>query len=298
MTPDRTPATGPAGDRLFSRRFDVDRELVRRCLAACEPLVLEALDVHAQRHLWRGELPVYPVMTTPQNNGGWGHLMPVWFKPQERPIPFYALQNWGVFALAYARSFGDSEEARQLAAQFFTVENVVRVVVGTNLQLPFLPGTQGRGRFFRHGMLPFTLSILWLEEAARDAWFRLHELSARRFIAAHGLHTCEDPIEVLTGLEYDIFARLERNWVVEDEDVAAFLAAGDGSERARPLLHLYLDMFGAIGLGVSALAGHYREKPLPAWRAWVPPELMMPYRLFDYGMAAIRAFIARSAVDL
>jgi hypothetical protein len=125
-------------------------------------LVIEALSTFVQPHLWRGELAVYPVMTTPQENGGWGHLMPFWFKPQERPVPFYTLNNWALFALVYAHSFGPSNEARRLVEQVFTVENVVQVVVGTNLQLPFLPTTQGRGSFFRQGMFPFLLSMFFV----------------------------------------------------------------------------------------------------------------------------------------
>ena len=288
--------------RSHKSRFAVDRDLVRRSLAICEPLVIEALSVLAQPHLWRGELPVYPVMTTPQANGGWGHLMPVWFKPQDRPIPLYALDNWTLFALVYAQSFGPSDEARRLVSQVFTVESVVRVVVGTQLQLPFLPSTQGRGRFFRHGMLPFLLSILWLEEDERRAWFRLHELGARRFIerrspTSHALRlspTANALPAWLDELEHTIFGRLERNAVTSDQAVTALLCGSDDagdSPELPSLLSLYQDMFGAVCLGITALAAHYRNKSLDAWRDWIMQELIMPYRMHDYGIEAITSLL-------
>jgi hypothetical protein len=274
-------------------RFAVDRDLVRRSITICEPLVIEALSVLVQPHLWRGELPVYPVMTSPPENGGWGHLMPVWFKPQDRPIPLYALDNWALFALVYAHSFGPSDEAKRLVSQVFTAENVVRVVVGTQLQLPFLPSTQGRGHFFRHGMLPFLLSILWLEEDERRAWLRLHEFGAQRFIerrspASHALRA------LLDELEYAIFGRLERNAVTGDQAVTAFLSGSDDSVESPELpslLSLYQDMFGAVGLGITALAAYYRSKPLDAWRDWILHELIMPYRMHDYGIEAITSLL-------
>jgi hypothetical protein len=271
--------------------FAVDRDLIRRTMAICEPLVIEALSTFVQPHLWRGELAAYPVMTTPQENGGWGHLMPFWFKPQERPVPFYTLNNWALFALVYAHSFGPSNEARRLVEQIFTVENVVQVVVGTNLQLPFLPTTQGRGSFFRQGMFPFLLSMLWLEEDVGQRWLRLHQLGAQHFIERENLATCEDPIAMLTEMEHTIFNRLERNTINNDEAVAVFLSspASSSEETTSPsLLSLYRHMFGAINLGITALAGYYQDKPLKAWREWVMQELIMPYRMPDYGAEAVR----------
>lgn len=277
--------------------FVVDHDLIRDSIAVCEPLVIEALSVFVRPHLWRGELPVYPVLTTPQENGGWGHLMPVWFKPQDRPVPVYALNNWALFALVYAHSFGPLDTAGQLVRQVFTVENVVRVVVGTNLQLPFLPTTQGHGSFFRQGMLPFLLAILWLEEETRRAWLHLHELGAQHFIASHNLTIQADPVAVLTELEYTIFSRLERNTVNSDEAVAAFLAATansmnkDAPTKTPSLLTLYQAMFGAINLGVTALAAYYHSKPLEAWRDWILQEIIIPYRMPDYGVEAIKTLV-------
>jgi hypothetical protein len=283
-------------------RFAVDRDLVRRSITICEPLVIEALSVLVQPHLWRGELPVYPVMTSPPENGGWGHLMPVWFKPQDRPIPLYALDNWALFALVYAHSFGPSDEAKRLVSQVFTAENVVRVVVGTQLQLPFLPSTQGRGHFFRHGMLPFLLSILWLEEDERRAWLRLHELGAQGFIERRSstsealrLSPAADDLPAwLDELEHTVFGSLERNAVTNDQALLAFLSdSGDSvkSPESPSLFSLYQAMFGAVCLGITALAAYYRNKPLDAWRDWILQELIMPYRMYEYGIEAITSLV-------
>jgi len=286
-----------ANYQRYMARFAVDRERVRQIIAACEPLAIEAISVYGLQHLWRGELPVYPVMTTPEDNGGWGHLMPVWFKPYERPVPVYVLNNWALFALVYADGFGRSDEARHLVEQTFTVDNLARVVVGTNLLIPFLPSTQGKGVFLRHGMLPYLLSILWLEQDARRAWLRLHELGAARFIAISGLAGRADPIATLDELEFLIFARIERNNITSDEAVAAFLASDTVGPPGIPsLLSLYQDLFGAIDLGITALAAHYHTKSFDAWRAWFPQEIGVSYRMSDYAIQAIQAVLQRNNV--
>jgi hypothetical protein len=281
----------------YAARFAVDHERARQIIGACESLAIEAISVYGLQHFWRGELPVYPVMTTPEDNGGWRHLMPVWFKPYERPVPVYVLNNWALFALVYADSFGPSDEARRLVEQTFTLDNLARVVVGTNLLIPFLPTTQGRGVFLRHGMLPFLLSILWLEEDARRAWLRLHELGAARFITALGLAEHADPVATLEELEFLIFARIERNNITSDESVAAFLASDQGEPSGIPsLLSLYQDLFGAINLGITALAAHYQKKSLDAWRDWFPQEIGVSYRMSDYAVHAIQAVLQKNNV--
>jgi hypothetical protein len=284
--------------RRYAARFVVDHERVSQVIAACTPLAIEALSVYGLQHVWRGELPVYPVTTTPEDNGGWGHLMPVWFKPYERPVPVYALNDWALFALVYAGSFGPSDEARRLVEQAFTADNLARVVVGTNLLIPFLPTTQGKGVFLRHGMLPFLLSILWLEEDARRAWLRLHELGAARFIATSGLAGHVDPVATLEELEFLIFARIERNNITSDEEVAAFLASDPVGPSGIPsLLSLYQDLFGAIDLGITALAAHYQKKSLDAWRTWFPQEIGVSYRTSDYAVQAVHAILQRNNVS-
>ncbi|MBI4632016.1 MAG: hypothetical protein HY740_09945, partial [Chloroflexi bacterium] len=123
-------------------RFAVTRAMAQAALAWAQPLAMETLGIHTQRQtLVEGELPAYIVMTNPETNGGWGELMPVWFKPYERPVPLYCLDNWTMFALLYRSSFG--EEAN---VEAFNIENILRVVIGADLLIPFLPGTDGAGR--------------------------------------------------------------------------------------------------------------------------------------------------------
>jgi hypothetical protein len=139
----------------FRARFAVTRELAQSALAWAQPLAREALGIHAQRQtLVDGELPAHLVMTTPATNGSWGELMPVWFKPYERPVPLYCLDNRALFALLYRRAFGPEAEASA-----FTIDNLRRVVVGADLLIPFLPGTDGAGRFLRYGVLPMLLAM-------------------------------------------------------------------------------------------------------------------------------------------
>jgi hypothetical protein len=52
-------------------------------------------------------------------------------------------------------------------------------------------------------------------------------------------------------------------------------------------------MFGAINLGVTALAAYYRHKPLEAWRDWILQEFIIPYRMPDYGVEAIKTLVKR-----
>jgi hypothetical protein len=88
-------------------RYAVDRMQVQQVLNSVQQSAIDALGMHATRHaLWDGWLPVNPVMTTPETNGGWGELMPVWFKPYERPMPLYCLDNWALFAGLYREAFG------------------------------------------------------------------------------------------------------------------------------------------------------------------------------------------------
>lgn len=272
------------------RHFAVDRALIQDALKQCEPPAIEALSHFAQTHLWQGGLPVFPIVVPPSNNGGWGHLLPMWFKPHERPVPFYTLDNWALFATIYSNSFGPSEDVATLCETAFALKNLVRVVAGSNLLLPFLPSTQGAGLFFRHGMLPFLLSILWLDPPNRDAWLRLHALGAENFVAAQHLSDDTDPIETLNLLEFAVFARLERNGIETEEAVANLLSP---SQEEFSLLTAYQTLFGAINLGVTALANVYARNSLSAWREWAYQEFAFPYRMADFGANAVLDFIRR-----
>ncbi|NNJ13421.1 hypothetical protein EKD04_024140, partial [Chloroflexales bacterium ZM16-3] len=266
----------------YRERFGVEVGQVRQALADLQAPAIEALSVYGLQHLWQGELPAYAVMTTPEQNGGWGHLMPVWFRPHERPIPMHTLDNWALFALAYAHSFGPSDQAQALIGQVFSAEHLLWATLGTNLLLPFLPSTQGRGLFLRHGMLPFLLGILWLPEPARAGWLRLHELGAARFLATRGDLLRGDIAANLAELEFTIFAAMEQADITSDEAVAGLLAGGSDLSR------LYADLFGAICMSVTALARRYRREGLDEWRTWAPQEIGVGYRLDDYALAALR----------
>lgn len=62
-------------------QFTVTRAIAQDALAWAQPFAMEALGVHTRRQtLVEGELPAYIVVTTSETNGGWGELMPVWFK--------------------------------------------------------------------------------------------------------------------------------------------------------------------------------------------------------------------------
>lgn len=257
-------------------QFAVSRDLAQRALAWAQPLAMAALGIHAQRQtLVDGELPAYVVMTAPETNGGWGELMPVWFKPYERPVPFYCLDNWALFALLYRSAFGPDAD---LSA--FRVENLVRVVVGADLLIPFLPGADGAGRFLRHGALPILVSILWLEPETRDAWLALHRLGARRFAAHHRQELAADLAGFLERVEHDAWLVPAREIVAGETAVDAFL---NDIDRVRP----YAMLFGGLCLGVSALAAGYGVD----WRQWVFQAVNVAYRLPGFGLEAIAAWL-------
>jgi hypothetical protein len=256
--------------------FAVTRDIAQRALAWAQPRAMEALGVHTQRQtLVDGELPAYLVMTTPETNGGWGELMPVWFKPYERPVPLYCLDNWALFAVLYRSAFGPEAD---LAA--FTPENLARVVVGADLLIPFLPGTDGAGRFLRHGALPILLSILWLEPAARAAWLTMHACGARLFALENDLRRVADLGEWLEHVENTAWLVPERARIAGETAVRDFLADADrvGS---------YSRLFGGLCLSVSALAGALGVE----WRQWIFQTINVAYRLPGFGVAELAAWL-------
>ena len=273
-----TPPT--FADYLHLReRFAVTRDLARRALSWAQPLAMEALGIHTQRQtLVEGELPAYIVMTTPETNGGWGELMPVWFKPYERPVPLYCLDNWALFALLYRSAFG-----AEMDAAAFTVENLVRVVIGADLLIPFLPSTDGAGHFLRHGALPVLLAILWLEPEGRAAWLALLEGGARTFAAANNVKPIENLREWLERLEHEALLVPERERVVGEAAVRAFLA--DAARAPQ-----YQTLFGGMCLSVSALAAALGND----WRCWVFQAVNVGYRTPEFGIAEIAAWLART----
>lgn len=260
-------------------RFAVTRDLAKRALARAQPLAMEALGMHTQRQtLVDGELPAYIVMTTPETNGGWGELMPVWFKPYERPVPLYCLDNWTLFALLYQSALGRDADVSAL-----TIENLVQIIVGADLLIPFLPSTDGTGRFLRHGALPIFLAMLWLEPEVRDAWLTMHEHGARQFVIEHDLGRVANPGEYLERIEQDAWLAAERAAVAGEAAVGEFLADTD---RARQ----YTLLFGGLCLGISSLASDFEI----GWRQWIFQAVNVAYRLPEFGLAQMAAWLGRT----
>ena len=257
--------------------FAVTRPMAHAALTWAQPLAMEALGIHTQRQtLVEGELPAYILMTTPETNGGWGELMPVWFKPYERPVPLYCLDNWAMFALLYRSSFG-----KEVNVEAFNVENLLRVVIGADLLIPFLPSTDGAGRFLRHGAMPILLSILWLEPDVRDAWLTMHESGARNFFETGRLPQMENLNYYLEQLENDAFLVPEQKKVVNESTARSFLDDEAHAERYRAL-------FSGLCLSVTALADALGSD----WRRWIFQAVNVGYRTPEFGVTEIGAWLS------
>lgn len=263
--------------------FAVRRELAQQALAWAQPLAMEALGIHTQRQtLIEGELPAYIVMTTPKTNGGWGELMPVWFKPYERPIPLYCLDNWALFASFYRSAFGSEADTSA-----FTIENLMRVIVGADLLIPFLPGTDGTGQFLRHGALPILLAILWLEPETRQAWLAMHEYGARQFadtLTQQAVREASHLAGWLEQIEHDAWLVPEQGVVAGEAAVQAFL--GEAAHAAQ-----FQALFGGLCLSLSALVGAWGVD----WRRWVFQTVNVNYRSPNFGLDEIVAWLERQA---
>jgi hypothetical protein len=255
-------------------RFAVTGAAARRALAAVQPLAQEALGLHTQRQtLVDGDLPAYVAMTTPQTNGGWGELMPVWFKAYERPVPLYCLDNWALFAALYRASFATE------AGPAFGCGELLQVVLGADLLIPFLPGTDGAGRFLRHGILPLLLAILWLDPPAREAWLALHTQGARAALDRGIFPGGAGAAAWLEQVEHDAWLVPERGLVAGDAAVGAFLGDPD---RARP----FAELFAGMCVMVSALAAAWGAD----WRRWVFQAVNVGYRTPAFGLAELAAW--------
>lgn len=265
--------------RALRRDFAVTRELAQGALAWAQPLAMQALGIHTQRQtLVDGELPAYIVMTTPETNGGWSELMPVWFKPYERPVPLYCLDNWALFALLYRAAFGPDVDVSA-----FRVESLVRVVMGADLLIPFLPGTEGAGRFLRHGALPILLAILSFEPETRAAWLTMHDCGAKRFAAAHQLNQIERLSDWLEQVEDDAWLVPEQGPVAGEASVNAFL-----TDATR--LSQYAALFGGLCLSVAALARAWGDD----WRRWVYQAVNVGYRTPEFGLNEITDWLRQT----
>lgn len=257
--------------RALRPRCAVSRELAVRTLAWAEPLARQALGRHAQRdQLGLGEaLPVIPIVTTPHDNGGWGELMPVWFRPYERPLPIFILDNWAMPALLWRAWLGDE------VGRAYHLENLLRIFVGSGLLLPFLPATQRGGQFLRHGALTVLLGLLWLPAADREALLAASAAGGRRFARAHGLTPQADLAAAAGQVELTAFLIAEGNCIGGEEKLKAFLANAEACGA-------YADLFGGLCLSLAALYDWYG----PDWETWVFQVVNVDYRYASFGLEA------------
>ena len=254
----------------YRERFAVSREVAVHTLAWAEPLARQALGGHALRdNLNMGEkLQYIPVMTSPDDNGGWGELMPVWFKPYERPLPIFVLDNWALTALVWQYWLGD-------VGSVYNVENLLKIFLGGDLLIPFLPQVQGGGLFLRHGVFPLLLSVLWLEQEPRDAFIDYIRRGAERFAEAYDLRGQEYLDRYLRHLEFEAFFIAEGAKIGGEESVRSFLT----NETA---FTTYTALFGGLCFSLTALYDWYGTD----WEEWIFQKVNLDYRLAQFGLEA------------
>jgi hypothetical protein len=211
-------------------------------------------------------LQLIPVLTTPTSNGGWGELMSVWFKPYERPVPVFILDNWAMTALLLQHWLGE-------LGPEFNVENLLKVFVGGNILIPFLPTLVEEGHFLRHGSLAMLLGVLWLPAPDRTGFMEAITAGARRFVEHHRLPEQADLVEFLGRLEFEAFFIAEGSQIRGEEKVRAFLA-----DEAQ--FNTYAALFGGLCFSLSALYDWYG----PDWEAWVFQTINVDYRVPGFGV--------------
>ena len=262
--------TSPAFDQYLENRrhFAVSRELAAGTLDWAEPLARRALGVHAQRGMLGAneKLQLVAVLTSPTENGGWGELMPVWFKPYERPVPVFILDNWALPALLFQHWLGE-------LGPEFRVENLLKVFVGGNILIPFLPTLLQGGHFLRHGSLAMLLGVLWLPAADRVALMEAVAGGARRFAASYRLSEQADLIEFLGQLEFEAFFIAEGSKIGGEEKVRAFLSN-------EVQFKTYAALFGGLCFSLAALYDWYGSD----WETWVFQAINVDYRVPGFGL--------------
>jgi hypothetical protein len=251
-------------------RFAVTRDIAGRLLAWAEPLARQVLGAHARRDMLGlgDELPILPVVTSAEDNGGWGELMPVWFKPYERPVPLFILDNWALTALVWRAWLGDIGPA-------FNVENLAKILVGSSLLIPFMPPTQRGGSFLRHGALTVLLAVLWLPTPERAAFLSGMSAGAGCFAEAYRLSEQPDLAGFAGRVEGEAFLVAEGSKIAGEAKINEFLANTE-------LFELYAALHGGLSFSVSALYRQYGD----AWEDWVFQAVNVHYRYADFGLEA------------
>lgn len=263
------------------RRFAVSRDLAIGTLDWAQPLAQRALGAYARRDTLglSDELPIIPVLSSSANNGGWGELMPVRFKPYERPVPIFILDNWAMTALAWQYWLGEIGPA-------FKVENLLKIFVGSSVLIPFLPATQRGGQFLRHGALTVLLGLLWLPPADRDAFLPGLQAGGRRFAEVYRLHEQGDLAEFAGRVEAEAFVVAEGKKIGGDNLIEAFLA----NEQQ---FNTYAALFGGLCLSVAALYSRYG----PKWEDWVFQAVNVHYRYSAFGLDVWAKWLAIVRVE-
>lgn len=254
----------------YCQKFAVSRELAVNTLAWAEPMARQALGVHAQRdQMDMGErLQYIPVLTTAETNGGWGELMPVWFRPYERPLPIFILDNWSMLALLWQTWLGEIGPA-------YNIENLLKIFVGSDLLIPFLPKVQGDGCFLRHGAFAIFLGLLWLEPKSRQAFWRAIERGAASFANSHNLRQKDDLDDYMRQIEFEAFFIAEGSKIGGEEKIQAFLAN-------EVQYQSYAALFGGLCFSLAALYDRYSSD----WEKWVFQKVNLDYRLARFGLEA------------
>lgn len=254
----------------YRSRFAVTREMAVQTLAWAEPQARQVLGVHAQRdQMEMGEqLQTIPIITTAGDNGGWGELMPVWFKPYERPVPFFILDNWALFALSWQQWLGD-------VGPVYNSETLLQIFLGGDLLIPFLPKVQGGGNFLRHGAFTIFLALLWQEPSARQTLMEAIRAGANRFSDRYQLRQCSDLLATLGQVEFEAFFIAEGSKIGGDSRIRAFLAN-------ETQWQTYADLFGGLCFSLIALYDWYG----PDWETWVFQKVNLDYRLARFGLDA------------
>jgi hypothetical protein len=244
--------------------------MAARVLAWAEPHARQVLGAHGRRDkLGLGdELPVVPVVNSAEDNGGWGELMPVWFKPYERPVPLFILDNWALTALVWREWLGDIGPA-------YSAENLAKILAGSSLLIPFMPPTQRGGHFLRHGALTVLLPVLWLPVPEREAFLAGMTEGASRFAALHRLHDEPDLAGRVSRVEAEAFLVAEASKVAGEERVNAFLTNEE-------LFETYSALYGGLSFSVAALYQQYG----PEWADWVFQAVNVHYRYAEFGLEA------------
>jgi hypothetical protein len=269
----------PFDDYLKLRQqFAVTRESAVRALEWAEPLAREALGHYAHREkLGLGEqMQIIPVLTTPADNGGWGEMMPAWFKPYERPLPLFILDNWATPALCWRYWLGDIGPA-------FCIDNLLKIFTTSSILIPLMPATQRGGAFLRQGALTVLLGLLWLPPAEHEPFLAALPAAASRFAERHRWREKTDLAQAAEWLEAEAFLMVEGQRIHGEEKLRAFFAD-------TPRFESFAALYGGLSFSLAALYHEYG----PNWQDWIYQAANVHYRYAAFGLEAWAKWLSRT----